>query len=216
MDKIDSVETNENFTFKTYLDMKEHTVIASKNNPTQKYIQYNKTQDHTVYSYDGGYHKNNKDDSFIQQFQIQPIEWIVDEKNKLLIADRILIGGMSYCNASYYLNRHFEQDITQSNNIWQNEFLLKKLGYTNLFDLSYEFESNIQKPIIIRLFQEKLYNNLKTEIDKMSRIKFLQAISKLVTHESKHNQQEYNLIANYARYLIKDTMAQVQITPKEV
>ena len=216
MDKIDSVETNENFTFETYLDMKEHTVIASKNNPTQKYIQYNKTQDQTVYGYDGGYHKNNKDDSFIQQFQIQPIEWIIDEKNELLITDKILMGSSSYSDASYYLNRHFQNEILQNTNIWQNEFLLKKRGYTNLFNLSYENTSTIQKPIIIHLFQEKLYNNLKTEIDKMGRIEFLQAISKLVAHEPKHNQQEYNLVVNYARCLIKDTMAQEQKTPKEV
>ena len=201
------LETDENFTFKG----KNHLILASSSAPNKKYIQYKKQCPTTAYSYGGAYQHNMCEEN-IQQFQVQPIEWILDEKNNILIADKILIGNMSYSEAHYYINKYFKNEITQNTDIWQNKNTLSQMGYTPCIDLSHEFKSFI--PIEIRMFQQKICANLKAQT--MTRIEFLQAISKMATKESVHNQIEHTQIVDFAKNIITHALKHPEKTPKEL
>lgn len=55
--------------------------------------------------------------------EVQPVEWLVDEKNKIMVSKKLLFAGMGMCypfgstsessNIKHYLNNHFAKELLQ-------------------------------------------------------------------------------------------------------
>lgn len=112
-----------------------------------------------------------------QWYKIEPITWIVDEKNDIAIAKNPIIFPLGMAAALRYLNNTFEEDITPSN------FKTYKDPISLDFDASYIFQYKNQVGEWIYVLATDVHNNKYKNHTSTKLIALRKALSTLSNYE---------------------------------